>query len=92
MPVDEIMMIIFVTIYGMIRHLYCQILTNNAIPRILHKVHIEDRLSQFIPLRILSSLFSRFIYLAAKSQCAMFMDSKYFMPDAIWVIKLKWLS
>lgn len=91
MPVDEIMMIIFVTIYGMIRHLYCQILTNNAISKILHNVYIEDRLSRFIPLRILS-FFSRFIYLAAKSQCAMFMDSKYFMPDAIWVIKLKWLS
>lgn len=91
MPVDEIMMIIFGTIYGMIRHLYCQILTNNAIPKILHNVYIEDRLSRFIFLRILS-FFSRFTYLAAKSQCAMFMDSKYFMPDAIWVIKLKWLS
>lgn len=54
MPVDEIMMIIFVAIYGMIRHLYCQILTNNAIPKILHNVYIEDRLSRFISLRILS--------------------------------------
>lgn len=65
----------------MIGYLYFQIETNDAISRI----YIDIKLICFLLFYFLQI----FYYLAAKSQCAIFMDSRYFIPDAIWIIKLK---
>lgn len=59
----------------MIGYLYFQIKTNDAIS----KIYIDVKLICFFYFIFYKYLY----YLAAKSQCAMFMDSRYFIPDAI---------
>lgn len=67
----------------MIGHLYRQIFTNDTVSEIKFIVCTKMK-ETFVRLSI---SFPWQSYLAAKSQCGIFKDSRYFMPDAICLTK-----